>query len=211
MNELISVIINVFNGEKYIKKCLDSVINQTYKNLEILIINDGSTDNTLNICESYKDERIKIISQENIGISRSRNVGIDNSNGNYLYFVDVDDFISPDTIEYLYNLIQKYDVPIATCNSIDIYDYNIAIKNEKENTYIISAKEMLKRILFVSDRSGNIWNKLMKKELINSLRFENRIISDVAVVYKIILKHQGKGLFFLFFATRKKLCLPDTG
>ena len=93
MNKLISIIINVYNGEKYIKKCLDSVINQTYKNLEILIINDGSTDKTLEICKKYKDERIKIITTENQGLSFSRNVGIDNAGGEYLYFVDADDFI----------------------------------------------------------------------------------------------------------------------
>ena len=83
MNNLISVIINVYNGENFIEKCLDSVINQTYKNLEILIINDGSTDNTLKICESYKDERIRIITTENLGLSKSRNIGIENSKGNY--------------------------------------------------------------------------------------------------------------------------------
>lgn len=77
--ELISVIINVYNGEKFIVKCLDSVVNQTYKNLEILIINDGSTDNTVSICESYKDNRIKIINQKNMWISLSRNVGIENA------------------------------------------------------------------------------------------------------------------------------------
>ena len=80
MKELITVIINVYNGEKFLKKCIDSVINQTYKNLEIIIVNDGSTDNTLNICKEYKDDRIKIINQENMGLSLARNVGIDNSN-----------------------------------------------------------------------------------------------------------------------------------
>ena len=79
MNELITVIINVYNGEKYIKSCLESIINQTYKNIEILIINDGSTDNTLNICKSYKDSRIRIINQKNMGLALARNVGIDNA------------------------------------------------------------------------------------------------------------------------------------
>ena len=83
MKDLITVIINVYNGEKYIKKCLDSVIKQTYKNLEILIINDGSTDKTLNILKKYKDSRIRIINQDNIGLSLSRNVGIDNAKGKY--------------------------------------------------------------------------------------------------------------------------------
>ena len=79
MDELITVIINVYNGEKYIQKCLDSIVNQTYKNIEILIINDGSTDDTLSICEGYTDSRIRIITTENIGLSFSRNVGIENA------------------------------------------------------------------------------------------------------------------------------------
>lgn len=79
MNDLITVIINVYNGEKFIDKCLQSVINQTYKNIEILIVNDGSTDNTLKICEGYSDERIRIITTENMGLSFSRNVGIENA------------------------------------------------------------------------------------------------------------------------------------
>ena len=86
MNELITVIINVYNGENFIAKCLESVINQTYKNLEILIVNDGSTDNTLSICESYSDKRIKIITTENMGLSFSRNVGIENANRRVFVF-----------------------------------------------------------------------------------------------------------------------------
>ena len=138
MEELISVIINVYNGEKYIKKCLESIINQTYKNLEILIINDGSTDNTLSICQSYKDERIRIITQENIGLSKSRNVGIENAKGEYLYFIDADDFVELDVIEYLHNLCKKYNVLISTSNAINVYGYNFKIKECKEKVNVFS-------------------------------------------------------------------------
>ena len=112
MNDLISVIVNVYNGEKFIKKCLDSIVNQTYKNLEIIIVNDGSTDSTLSICNSYSDDRIKIITTPNQGLGLSRNTGIENANGEYLYFVDADDFIEPDAVEYLYKLIKTYNKPI---------------------------------------------------------------------------------------------------
>ena len=121
MNDLISVILNVYNGEKYINKCIDSVINQTYKNIEILVINDGSTDNTVNIVKKYKDKRIKLINnKKNLGLALSRNVGIDNAKGRYLYFVDIDDFILEDTIEYLYKLIKKYNVLLATCECNEV-------------------------------------------------------------------------------------------
>lgn len=185
---MISVVVNVYNGEKYIKKCLDSIINQTFKDLEILIVNDGSTDDTLKICKSYKDKRIRIINQDNIGISLSRNVGIDKSKGEYLFFVDSDDYIAPDTIEYLYKTLKKYKVEMATCRSIDVYDYNdIEVSNGKDRIDIIDGLEYVKRILFSIDRNGNIWGKLMTRNLIQKIRFENRIISDVAVIHKMTI------------------------
>ena len=185
---MISVIINVYNGEKFIKKCLDSVINQTYKDLEILIINDGSTDNTLKICESYKDKRIKIITTENLGLALSRNVGIDNAKGEYIYFIDADDYIELDALEYLYNLCKKHNIKIATCRSIDINNYNTIVKNTSERVKIISNKEMLEKILLWDNRAEATWNKLIEKDLFNNLRFENRIINDIAFTYKLILK-----------------------
>ena len=187
MNDLITVVINVYNGEKYISKCLESVLNQTYKNLEILIINDGSTDNTLKVIKKYKDSRIKIITQKNIGISLSRNVGIDNFKGEYVFYVDSDDYIEEDTIEYLYNICKKYNVLISTCRSKDIYDYNNKIINKKENIELIDDKEYIRRILLEVDRNGNIWGKLMHKDLIKKIRFEDRLISDVAVIHKLVM------------------------
>ena len=187
MKELISVIINVYNGEKFIKKCLDSVVNQTYRNLEIIIINDGSTDNTLSICESYKDGRIKIITTENFGLSKSRNIGIDNSHGEYIYFVDSDDCIELDTLQYLYNLCKKYKTKIATCKSLDIYNYKFIEKNYKQRIKILSNKEMLEKILLWDNRAEALWNKLIKKELFNNLRFEDRPINDIAFTYKLAL------------------------
>lgn len=187
MEDLISVIINVYNGEKYIKKCLESIINQTYKNLEILIINDGSTDNTISICESYDDERIRIINQKNMGLSLARNVGIENARGEYLYFIDCDDFVENDVVEYLYNLCKKYGALMATCNPYDIYSYNFVVKNKKEEIQILSNKEMLKKVLLSLDRAVTIWNKLIKKELFDNIKFEDRPINDVAVTYKLVL------------------------
>ena len=187
MKDLISVIINVYNGEEYIEKCIKSVINQTYKNLEILIINDGSTDNTLKICKSFKDKRIKIITTKNLGLSLSRNIGIDNSNGKYLYFIDADDFIESDTIEYLYNLIKENKADISTCNPFVIFDYNYKLKQKKEKIDILDSITMLKKVLLLENMSGTIWNKLIKKELFNDIRFEDRIINDVVVVYKLVI------------------------
>lgn len=189
MSDLISVIINVYNGEKYIKKCLDSVVNQTYKNIEIVIVNDKSNDKTLDIIKSYKDKRIKIINNKNnIGLSLSRNVGIDKASGKYLYFVDVDDFIELDTIEYLYKLIKKYKVKLATCRCLDIYDYNYKCVNDTECIKLLTKEEMLNRVLLTIDRSGTTWNKLFDRSLFNNIKFENRIINDVVTTYKLVLE-----------------------
>lgn len=188
MNDLISVIVNVYNGEKFIKKCLDSIVNQTYKNLEIIIVNDGSTDSTLSICNSYSDDRIRIITTPNQGLGLSRNTGIENANGEYLYFVDADDFIEPDAVEYLYKLIRTYNKKIATCETLKIYDYNFTKKNKKEEICIKDAKEMIKEILLSIGYVGTTWNKLYHKSIFNSIRFEDRIINDVAVTYKTYIE-----------------------
>lgn len=188
MNELITIIINVYNGERFISKCIESIIKQTYKNLEILIINDGSTDGTLEICKSYKDKRIKIITTKNQGLSLSRNIGIDSAKGEYLYFVDADDFIEEDTIEYLYNLCKKNDSNFSTCNPLVIFDYNFTKKQVKEKIILLDNYEMLKKVLLIENMAVTIWNKLIKKELFNNIRFENRIINDIVVTYKLVMK-----------------------
>lgn len=109
MNELVSVIVPVFNSEKYIERCLKSIVNQTYENLEIIIINDGSTDASLSICEKWKDldTRICLINKENTGVSDSRNRGIEASKGKYITFIDCDDFIEADMIEKLLKSIKR--------------------------------------------------------------------------------------------------------
>lgn len=188
MQELITVIINVYNGEKFISKCIESVVNQTYKNLDILIINDGSTDNTLKICKTYKDKRIRIITTKNQGLSLSRNKGIENAKGQYIYFVDSDDFIELDTIEYLYKMSKEYNSDISTCNPLVVFDYNIKKTDSKEKISQISNLQMLKKVILLENMAGTIWNKLIKKDLFNDIRFENRIINDVVVTYKLVLK-----------------------
>lgn len=176
------------NGEKHIRKCINSVVNQTYKNLEILIINDGSTDNTLSICECYKDNRIKIITTENLGLSMSRNIGLDNATGKFIYFVDADDFIEKDTIEYLYNLCKKNNTLISTCNVLYIFNDNYNVINTEEKVSIIPSKEFLKSVLLLKNNAVYTWNKLMSRNLFDNLRFENRMINDIAFTHKLIMR-----------------------
>lgn len=108
-DDLISVIVPVYNVEKYLHKCINSILNQTYKNLEIILIDDGSTDNSGKICDEYalKDNRIKVIHKENGGLSSARNAGLDICSGDYIGFVDSDDYIAEDMYEYLYVNLKK--------------------------------------------------------------------------------------------------------
>ncbi len=122
----ISVIIPVYNVENDIRFCLDSVLNQTYKNLQIILVDDGSTDSSGDICDEYKnkDSRIQVIHKQNGGLSDARNKGLEIADGDYIAFLDSDDYIYKTFYEELYNLITKYDADISECNFLRINDYN---------------------------------------------------------------------------------------
>ena len=133
----VSIIVPVYNGEKYLKRCVDSLINQTYQNIEIILINDGSTDNSLDIIKSYDDSRIKVIDKKNTGVSDTRNKAIKKATGNYICFCDCDDFYDKEYVKTMYNLIQTKDVPIVRCNYkvIDNKDKIIGKGNLEEGEY----------------------------------------------------------------------------
>ena len=121
----ISIIVPIYNAEKYINKCLDSIINQTKKELEIILINDGSTDNTENIIKEYNDKRIKYFKNTNHGIGYTRNFGIDKSTSKYIMFLDSDDYLEKDACEKLYNKIEKDKLDIVMCDFYKDYETNI--------------------------------------------------------------------------------------
>ena len=116
-NQTVSLIIPIYNKEKYLKRCLDSVVNQTYRELEILLVDDGSTDASRSICEEYakRDTRIKVIPKENGGVSSARNLGMEHSTGTYLAFADPDDFIHLEFVERLKNLLEQTGAEISFC------------------------------------------------------------------------------------------------
>ena len=173
--EKVSVIVPVYNMEKYLNDSLDSLINQTYRNLEILIIDDGSTDNSLKICNEYalKDERIKIIHQENQGLSGARNTGLDNASGDYYAFLDSDDVLIDTMIEELYNLLIKYDADISMCSVIKkIQSEEFCFRQvEKENITVYEGREKSELINLYNLNSAIQCNKLFKKEILKDIRF----------------------------------------
>ena len=167
-NCLVSIVIPVYNVEKYIEKCLLSVINQTYKNLEIIIVNDGTKDNSLKICEKIKqmDERVKIINQKNGGLSCARNTGIDNANGEYICFVDSDDFLENDFVEVLLNFAKEKNVDICACDFwyIDENDKKWTLKEKNDKMY--SNIEAIKDILLDNQKTEVMtWNKIYKLDI----------------------------------------------
>lgn len=179
-NTVVSVIVPVYNAEKYIKTCIESIINQTYKNLEIIIINDGSTDNTEKIIYEYskKDNRIKFITQKNCGVSKARNEGVKNAMGEHIMFIDADDYAELNMVEKAVNMINKYSVSGVF---FDYYIRNIE-RNEVTSPQILNygVYEKNDLIKIVENMSGglyfsSIWRAIYKTQIIkeNSINFKD--------------------------------------
>lgn len=168
MNDLVSIIIPIYNVEKYLSKCIDSVINQTYQNLEILLIDDGSTDNSSEICETYskKDNRIKVIHKENSGVSSARNKGLENAIGKYVCFVDSDDEVKAEYIATLVRLMTEKKVDMAMINYI-----KKDLEHEERIKYFLKDKRLNKKQFFEqlfqpNSFAGYLWNKIFERETI---------------------------------------------
>lgn len=188
-DKLVSVIIPAYNVEKYISECLDSIILQTYKNIEIIVVNDGSKDNTLNIIQDYskKDKRIIILEKQNTGVSDSRNCGLDRAKGDYVVFVDGDDFLANDYISYMLSLIGENDKDFAF--SLNCYTK----RNEKQEKTLINkslTSEEATAILLSPRVMVGCWNKIYKREFLNR--------NNIRFVPKL---RYGEGLQFITHVT----------
>jgi Glycosyltransferases involved in cell wall biogenesis len=171
-NPLVSILLPIYKVEKYIEKCLDTVINQTYKNLEIVLVDDGTPDNAGKIADEYarKDKRIKVIHQANGGLSEARNTGLNNATGEYIIFGDSDDYFALDFVEYMLSIVEKTGADIAiTTNTFTTRDFK-QIKNDSIETW--TNEKAVTEFLYPALRIG-AWNKMYKRELIekNNLRF----------------------------------------
>lgn len=187
---MISIIIPCYNAEKTIERCLESVINQTYKNIEIIVINDGSVDRTDSIIKRYTtDKRIKYYNRSNHGIGKTRNFGIEKANGKYITFLDSDDYLPNDAIDNLYKLAQKNKLDLVVS---DYYVDNKNIKSEKIKSFsITNVKNNPDLILDVNLAP---WNKLYKKELIENIKFEENLkYEDAPFVIESIIKAKRIG------------------
>lgn len=168
MGELISVIVPVYNVQAYLSRCLQSIEKQTYQMIEIIIIDDGSTDESGKIADEFSshEPRAYVIHKENGGLSDARNVGIDHSKGKYITFIDSDDYIAEDYIDYLYKLIKKYDVKIATSFYRMVSDVERVVDDiGGSNEDCITAEEAIQRMLYRNYISHNAWGKLFARDL----------------------------------------------
>lgn len=188
--EKLSIIVPVYNAEKYISRCLDSLINQTYKNVEIIVVNDGSLDNSLRICEKYQqvDSRVKIYSQRNRGVSEARNLGLKKCQGEYIAFVDADDFISEFFAEDMVKLVQDNPCSIGIC---DTY-----INSKTDDNYTYTE-------LFINN--WTVTGKIFPKYLVENIYFDSnlKIAEDLLFLTNVFLSngkvrllHIKKALYF---------------
>ncbi len=189
---MISIIIPFYNTESYLDQCLNSVLEQTYTDFEALMIDDGSTDGSRAIAESYvsRDNRFKLLGREHIGFPRAKNLGLDNAQGDYIAFLDSDDFLDSHYLEYLHRGITENDADICCCR------YNVFNDGEEPpvrpiNGYVCVDYHHKMQQIFEKYGALFLWNKLYKKELFNNLRHEDVIsLSDTIIIYKVFDKAQ---------------------
>ena len=189
---MISVIVPVYNAENYIKRCVDSILCQTYKDLELVLVNDGSKDNSLEILREYeqKDNRVNVIDQENKGVSGARNTGLENTSGEYILYVDADDWIEKDTLEILIKQSENADIVFFGSDNAETPEQS---KRQSVDTYEIwdQDKQMLE-FMKHKTMTGMLWNKLIRRSLTQNLFFNEKTGygEDAEFLWKVLKKSQ---------------------
>ncbi|MCD7872662.1 MAG: glycosyltransferase, partial [Clostridiales bacterium] len=172
----ISVIIPVYKAEKYLNRCLESIVNQTYKNLEIIVMDDDSPDNCPQMCDSWalSDERIKVFHIENKGAANARNKALEIASGKYIAFADSDDYTEPEFIERLYKISLKNNSDISVCGYFD----NEGTNKEKYEDFNVDKKEAMKKIALGDYVFGVLWNKLYRADVIKNIKMPDFVCCE---------------------------------
>lgn len=203
---LVSIIIPIYNSEKYLIECLDSVLEQTYSDFELILIDDGSTDISLQICRKYeeRDSRIKVLTQKNAGQASARNLGIENADGDYIAFIDSDDAISPDVFQ---NAIDAFtndkDLDVVQFPLYLNYGTEKAFLNNKKSQKISGNTNLWKQWIEKDNISWIVCNKIFKKQVFENLRFPKMIYEDNFINAEILdtiqnLKIIDKGIYYYY-------------
>lgn len=197
-NQLISVIVPCYKVEDYLDECITSIVNQTYKHLEIILVDDGSPDNCPQICDKWsrKDSRIKVIHKKNGGLSSARNAGLDIAKGEYISFIDSDDFIDKTFIEFLYMNLIKNKVDISCCGYYHYFNKNLKeVRHFKNIQLLMNSCEAIKTMNTIGYFGVGSWNKLYKRELFNNIRFPiGKLSEDWFILYKLI--HESNKIYY---------------
>lgn len=189
MQGLISVIVPVYNVEQYVKDCVQSIINQTYANLEVILVDDGSTDGSGAICDELgkTDARIKVIHKKNGGLSDARNIGIEYASGDFLSFVDSDDYLSTECIDTLYELLLKHIADISVMRLFKTYTRECNERGHIGKKKEYTKQEAMREMLYARDFTASACAKLYKKELFKTIRFPyGKLSEDVFTIYDVV-------------------------
>ncbi len=195
-NPLITIIVPVYKVEKYLDKCVNSILGQTYTNIEILLIDDGSPDQCGSMCDSYSllDSRIKVVHKKNGGLSDARNAALDIMTGDYVTFVDSDDYLDVDYISRLYLSLLQNEADISVCNYYFYYERTCKITpafNTNKKTSVLNNKEALSDLLYKKSMETSAWGKLYSKDIFQNLRYPvGKLYEDIATTYKAFIKAQ---------------------
>ncbi len=185
---LISIILPVYNTEEYLPACLDSILGGTYQNLEIILANDGSTDNSLSICHQYaeRDPRIQVLSHENHGVSYTRNRALSVARGEYIGFVDSDDLVEPEMYATLLENIEKSDADIAVCNFYFVSAAGARPSTDEGAESVYSCEDAAKIMLSGHPFTGHLWSKLFRREVLDGVRFDEsvKIAEDTLFIWQ---------------------------
>lgn len=180
----ISVMVCVYNGEAYLPRCMDSILSQNFRDFELIVVNDGSVDGTLEILERYaaQDDRIRIVSQENRGLSAARNTAVQASSGQWLVFVDADDWVDPDYLSYLRMLRDKTGMPVAACNHwIEAEKGRNARSEVSEKISLLSLQEAQLSVMYSGVVDVSAWAKIYRRDILEAIRYpEGRLFEDTA-------------------------------
>lgn len=185
-NCLVSVIIPIYRAEKYVERCVDSILCQTYDNIEVILVDDGSPDNCPIICDNYKqiDNRIKVIHQINNGPAVARNNGIKNANGQFIAFVDSDDYVSRDYIKCLVEIAEKYNSEIVSC-AYTTNDGELELNSIPFGIKVFSPEDAIKTLMKEKILYTAPWGKIFKKNVLEDIRFPAELMhEDLAVIYR---------------------------
>ena len=188
---LISVIVPVYNVAQYLEKSIASIQQQTYQNLEIILVDDGATDESGRLCEQIaeQDERVLVYRKENEGLSQARNDGLKQAHGDYVIFIDSDDYIHPEMIASLYQQLVKEDADVSSCGVMNVYANSESPQTENQDDYFICDTETFLREYLIGEKiPGTICNKLIKKEIAAQLTFPKGLIYEDAYYHFDLIK-----------------------